>query len=263
MIILLPPSETKRSGGDGSPLNLSGLRFPELRSVREQTCADVISLCSDPVAAIRALKLGPTQSDSIARNLSLHTSPTLPALLRYTGVLYDALDAESLSEDQWSRASTMVVVQSALFGLISATDRVPDYRLSHDSRLDPTLKRRWSTPGNAVLESLSELIIDLRSESYAALSPLPIRSGAHYVRVVTADDNGRVRALNHFNKQAKGLFVRALLNAERDFFSAQHLLEWALDQRYHLTSMPDGTLSLRVPQVTGSPGKLRASLLSE
>lgn len=263
MIVLLPPSETKRSGGNGAPLDLASLRFPELLDVRQKTCADLVMLCNDPIAAARALKLGPTQSDAITRNVSLMTTPTMPALLRYTGVLYDAFDSASLSDRQWEHAASLVIIQSALFGPVSAADQLPDYRLSHDSRLVPSLKARWSTPGAEALKSVSGVCVDLRSEGYAALAPLPNRPEAHYVRVIASDGNGRVRALNHFNKQAKGLFARALVNAAEDFVSTGQLLEWAVDQGFDLTLLADGTLSLCVPRATGSAGSLRASLLAE
>ena len=43
--------------------------------------------------SIRALKLGPKQAAEVDRNRAIRRSPTMPALERYTGVLYDALDA--------------------------------------------------------------------------------------------------------------------------------------------------------------------------
>ena len=39
-----------------------------------------------------ALGVSDKQDDEIARNAALWTSPTMPAVARYTGVLYDALD---------------------------------------------------------------------------------------------------------------------------------------------------------------------------
>jgi cytoplasmic iron level regulating protein YaaA (DUF328/UPF0246 family) len=50
-------------------------------------------------------------------------------------------------------------------------------------------------------------ILDLRSKSYAALNPIPERE--HYTVEVLDEDSGK--ALNHFNKKAKGAFVRAAL----------------------------------------------------
>lgn len=106
------------------------------------------------------------------------------------------------------------MVHSALFGLLRADDPVPAYRLSHDSRL-PGLRLRahWAAANSAVLESLPGPIIDLRSEGYAELGPLPARPDALFVRVVAVGDDGVARALNHFNKKGKGEFLRALLAA--------------------------------------------------
>jgi cytoplasmic iron level regulating protein YaaA (DUF328/UPF0246 family) len=82
------------------------------------------------------------------------------------------------------------------------------------------------------------------------------------VRVLARDESGNVRALNHFNKQAKGLLTRALLEAGIDFATTAELLEWAASERYELTEATDGSgdLELVVPEVAGSPGKLMAVL---
>ncbi|WP_431247027.1 YaaA family protein [Leifsonia xyli] len=267
MLILLPPSETKRDGGAGSPLALDSLSFPSLNPVRREVVDALVALSGDREAAIRALKLGPKQAGEVERNRLLPAAPTMRALERYTGVLYDALDAPTLSATDWSVASRSVAVQSALLGLVGAADPVPAYRLSFDSRLSPargaaSLKKRWAAPGAAALAERDELLLDLRSEGYAALAPLPDRDGAHYVRVLARDESGHVRALNHFNKQAKGLLTRALIEAGASFGSAGELFAWAADEGYELRPADDGTrdVVLVVPEVRGAPGRLMAAL---
>lgn len=267
MLILLPPSETKRDGGAGSPLALDRLRFPSLHAVRREVVDAVISLSADHDASVRALGLGPKQAGEVERNRSIPSAPTMRALERYTGVLYDALDTASFGESDWAVAADAVAVQSALLGLVGAADLVPAYRLSFDSRLSPkrgtpSLKKRWAAAGAAALAARDDLLLDLRSEGYAALAPLPDRDGAHYVRVLARDAGGHVRALNHFNKQAKGLLTRALIEAGASFGSTAELLSWARDEGYELRPAPDGsrTLELVVPEVTGVPGRLMATL---
>ena len=73
-------------------------------------------------------------------------------------------------------------------------------------------------------------MLDLRSEGYADLAPLPARDNVFYVRVVTRGADGAVRALNHFNKKGKGEFLRTLaidaaVTAPIDSLAA--LLGWA------------------------------------
>lgn len=267
MLVLLPPSETKRDGGAGEPLDLDRLRFPALKPVRRSVLAAVAALSRNREHSIRALKLGPKQAGEVDRNRAIRSSSTMPALSRYTGVLYDALDAASLTDAQWAFAGSAVAVQSALLGPVAATDLIPAYRLSFDSRLSlergvPTLKKRWSAAAGEVLKAHPGLILDLRSEGYAALGPLPARSGVHYVRVLARDAGGHVRALNHFNKQAKGLFTRALIEAGIEFESTDELLAWAAEEGYELRQAADGSedLELIVPEVAGEPGKLIAVL---
>lgn len=267
MLILLPPSETKRDGGAGSPLAVERLRFPSLNPVRREVVDAVVELAADHDAAIRALKLGPKQAGEVERNRGIPSAPTMRALERYTGVLYDALDAESLSSADWEVAAETVAVQSALLGLVGADDPVPAYRLSFDSRLSlhrgaASLKKRWSQAGAAALAERNDLLLDLRSEGYAALAPLPERDGAHYVRVLARDESGHVRALNHFNKQAKGLLTRALIEAGAGFETTASLLDWAYAEGYELRPAGDGSrdLELVVPEVRGAPGKLMAAL---
>lgn len=226
MLILLPPSETKRAGGTGRSLSLDALRFPGLTEARRSLTDDVVALSHNTDAAIAALKLGPKQHGEVETNRRLWTSPTLPALDRYTGVLFDSLDAESLSAVARSFAGEHLAIHAALLGPVGALDPIPAYRLSHDSRVPGrSLKRHWRTAVAATLAAEPGLVLDLRSEAYVGLGPAP--EGSHFLRVLTEGDGGVRRALNHFNKKAKGEFTRALLSAGVDFRTVDELLDWA------------------------------------
>lgn len=235
MLILLPPSETKRDGGSRSTLNLARLGFTDsLTDARTRVCAAVVELAADPQACARALKLSAKLLDEVERNRTLFTSPVMPAIERYTGVLFDALDVASLSAEARQYLGKHVLVQSALLGLLRAHDKIPAYRLSHNSTvpgLGP-LKRIWADAGADILAGKRGLILDLRSEGYAELSPLPQRSNAVFVRVVARGSDGKVKALNHFNKKGKGEFLRALALAGRDFRSVDELFAWAEDRSW-------------------------------
>lgn len=263
MLVLLPPSETKRDGGAGDSLAFESLGFPALTPTRSAVVDETVAMTASPDAAAQALRLGPKQAPvEVERNRVLRSAATMPALLRYTGVLYDALDADSFTAAHWRFAAESVAIQSALLGLVRAADPIPAYRLSFDSRLSTSLKKRWSTACAEELSAVDGVILDLRSEGYAALGPLPARDGAHYLRVLARDENGTVRALNHFNKQAKGLFTRALVERGEHFGSTDELLEWAAGEGYDLSRSGDrpGELRLVVPDVIGAPGKRTAVL---
>ncbi len=227
MRVVLPPSETKRDGGHDRALDVSTLAFPELGERRDAVLDALVALSADEDASVRALKLGRTQLTEIARNAALRSAPTMPAIDRYTGVLYDALAADRWSAGDRAFAHEHVLVQSALFGPIAALDAIPAYRLSHDSRL-PGLRLRahWSSAAGAALARPSGLLIDLRSEGYAALGPIDAGANAAYVRVVTEDGDGTRRALAHFNKQAKGHLVAALVSSRARIDDLDGLLDW-------------------------------------
>ncbi|OUD81120.1 hypothetical protein BC477_18920 [Clavibacter michiganensis subsp. michiganensis] len=53
-----------------------------------------------------------------------------------------------------------------------------------------------------------------------------------------------MRALNHFNKKAKGELVRALILAGRDLRSVAELLDWAEDAGVELSRGGSGELVL-------------------
>lgn len=215
MLLLLPPSETKRDGGTAGVLTLESLSFPSLLEPRKAALQAMEALTADDALAARALKLSATAAPSeLRRNHELRSSATQPASERYTGVLFDALDVASLTPAARRRASSHLVVHSALFGLLRADDLIPAYRLSCDSQLpNLPLKALWREPISAVLAEQSEVIVDLRSAGYAALGPLPDSPRAVGVSVVAIGDDGVARALNHFNKKGKGEWVRELLSA--------------------------------------------------
>ncbi|MEV1130837.1 peroxide stress protein YaaA [Agromyces sp. NPDC049794] len=228
MLVLLPPSETKRDGGEGARLDVSTLSFPELTEPRGEIIERVVRLAADADAMMRVLKLGPRLAFEVERNQTLRTSATMPAIDRYTGVLFDALDAGSLDASSRSFAASTLVVHSALFGLVGALDAIPAYRLSHGSRLPGLpLRRHWRRSIAACLADADGLIVDLRSEGYVDLGPAPVRGNSVFVRVVAEDADGRRRALNHFNKQAKGRFTRALLQSRPELSSVDDLIDWA------------------------------------
>lgn len=254
MLLLLPPSETKRVGGEGGPLSFEALRFGQLTAARRTVVRAVTALAKDEPATMRALKLSPRQSAEVLRNRSLRTAPTMAAMDRYTGVLYDALDAASLDPDARGRAEESLVIQSALLGPVGGLDPIPAYRLSFDARLpELPLKAHWSARAGKVLGAVPGLVLDMRSEGYAALAPLPAGGERRYLRVVTRGEDGTTRALNHFNKSAKGILTRALLSTEATPTDVAELLAWARGNGIVLSEGAPGELDLVVPPGRWAP----------
>ncbi len=205
--VLLPPSETKRPGGTGPALDPDHLSFPELNPTRTRLIAAAAELAGNLPSARIALKVSAGLDAEIQLNADLLTGPTLPALSRYTGVLYAAMNTPKLSPAETGRANQRVLIVSALFGLLCGADRIPAYRLSAGSRLPglATLASLWRPSMTVSLASLDGPVLDLRSGAYAAFGPAP---GAIRVRVVTQTRSGVLKPVSHDNKAIKGTLAR-------------------------------------------------------
>ena len=205
MLVLLPPSEGTAAGGRGAPLDLDRLSHPSLTPVRERLVdALQAAATTDPNGLRAALGCPPGE---VEKDAVLRTSATLPALRRYTGVLYEALSYATLSPAGRRRANASLRVASALFGLLSPTDPVPAYRLSAGTSLPGvgSLTALWRPALEPELAG-ARLVVDLRSGPYAALARVP---GAVQVRVLR-DSGGSRTVVSHDNKHTKGRLARAL-----------------------------------------------------
>ncbi|MGP6171396.1 YaaA family protein [Microbacterium sp. A196] len=226
MKILLPPSETKNPGGSGTVLDLDSLSLPALAPEREQVVSALVAMAGDAALSQRVLKLSDRQLGEIEHNRTLRVAPTMPAVDRYTGVLYDALDAVSLDAASRRWLGHHVWVHSAPFGPVGALDEIPSYRLAAAAALPGVapLRRHWAQSVTAAIaREQPRFIVDLRSEAYVALGPIPASVSSVYVRVVTEQG----RALNHFNKKAKGELVRALAEERPRVSTLESLTKWA------------------------------------
>ena len=237
MLIILPPSETKAVGGSGTPVSLDNLLLAELSpsvTVTRARLADALSAMTDE-DSLPLLGLKPTQAIHLEHNAEVLTSPTMPAIERYTGVAYDALDVtgQRTGSPLDRTARQRLAIGSALFGVIGAEDMIPYYRLSAGSkvRIDnkaATVRSQWSkvlTPAlTAWRESTpvtSNGIIDLRSGGYLNLGPV---KGALKLRVESEYADGTRKVVSHFNKHYKGLVARELAQADTDL-GAENLAE--------------------------------------
>jgi cytoplasmic iron level regulating protein YaaA (DUF328/UPF0246 family) len=232
MLFLLPPSETKAIGGGSINITQAHLSFGGLDETRDKVLAAYIQ-------------------DTGEREIS--KALTMPAIERYSGTLYAAIhgrglkgtptEKNSLNAEELARAKTMVLIQSALFGAIAATDLIPEYKVSPSKLIcGINLKRVWPEPHNQSAWSRLESgpIIDLRSKAYAVLAPLPESLDSYTVDVFVERPNGKLEQLNHFNKKAKGQLVRSALTAAKEPQSIANLK--AAAQKAGLTLIVDGKL---------------------
>jgi uncharacterized protein len=228
MRLLLPPSEGKLSANQGEPLALNRLSHPTLTEPRRVLIEALVTLCStQPEQALSCLGLSPAQSQELTRNQTLWTAPTAPAWQIYSGVLYSQLDPASLTRQERACLDKWVWISSALFGFVSFSDPIPAYRLSGETRLpsQSSLAAYWQSALSPLLGSEPGLIVDLRSESYRKLAPLPtsVLECAVSVGVLQRQTDGTIKRITHFNKATKGKLVRILAQHAMPLATAQDL----------------------------------------
>ena len=172
MLILLPPSESKATRPRGAALRTDRLSHPELTEARAAVAETLATVSARPDAP-QVLGVSPNLAEEIARNTRLATAPSLPARDLDTGVLYDALDLDSLDAAAQRRATRRLLVVSALYGAVRMNDRVAPYRLSMGVNLPGVgpLASFWKPLLEEVLpaDAGRGLIVDCRSSTYAGL----------------------------------------------------------------------------------------------
>jgi cytoplasmic iron level regulating protein YaaA (DUF328/UPF0246 family) len=139
--------------------------------------------------------------------------PTLPAMERYTGVLYKELAWGTLPAAARRRGDHRVRVVSGLWGLVAPPDPVPAYKLKMSARLDGLgrLSAWWRPRLAPVLaeRTAGAVVWDLLPQEHAAAVVWGACTPARRVtvRFVDAED----RTVSHWNKLLKGALVRWLL----------------------------------------------------
>jgi hypothetical protein len=174
MLIILPPSESKRPAPDSDPvLELGQLSFPALSAMRSRVLEALVTTSERP-DALRRLLVGPSLAGEVERNRHLRELPTRRAVDTYAGPLYVGLDPASWSPQVVTRAARQVVIVSALWGAVRPDDRIPPYRLHVCARLTgmDRLEPTWRSVLPAILTETARSsgpIVDLRSPAYQAV----------------------------------------------------------------------------------------------
>lgn len=227
-LILLPPSEGKADGGDGSPwapgtmaVDLDAQRLRVARALRGAMRSDVATrgrLLGVKGAALAAA----THADRTTA-----TSPTMPAIERYTGVLYEALDHASLAAPARRRLAREVLILSGLWGAVAPLDPIPDYKLKMGASL-PRLGRLstwWRAPLSERVSALARgrtVWNLLPNEHDAALELTGVPQCS--VTFLEPDRRGELVAVAHWNKALKGALVRYLV--EHPGTTPEDLADW-------------------------------------
>lgn len=255
-LILLPPSEGKATGGAGPVWTPDSIVAPALDPSRLTALAGLRSAMRSN-AAERAKLLG-VKGDALAAataaNRAAAEGPTMPAIDRYTGVLYGELDHATLDADASDRLGRCVLIVSALWGLVAPQDAIPDYKLKMSASLARTGRlSTWWRPalteavagriaGRRLGEGVAPLVWNLLPNEHAAAVQLPAGTESVSARFVEQRSDGSLVAVAHWNKLHKGSLVRHLVT--EGLSRPEELNEWTSEHGFRLDSsltVTDGT----------------------
>lgn len=226
MRILLPPSEAKNSGGRGRALADRRRRSP-LEDVRELVYARLAQLLDTDRAATALFLPSTAAQAALATNRRILRAATVPAIERYSGVVYEGLAQIGLSEGARAAADRDILIFSGLFGVLRGGDPIPAYRVPAKASLPGlgVLATFWRRQLGVLMPPLlgrsergqggeQELVIDLRSSDYAAMwqpgrGAAPVRMLS--VRVLSTKPDGTLGIISYNSKLAKGKLAAALL----------------------------------------------------
>ncbi|MBI1318452.1 MAG: peroxide stress protein YaaA [Candidatus Hydrogenedens sp.] len=198
MFILLPPSEGKTDDpGEGQ----FRAAYPEYAHDAEPLLRRMKALKADALPSYYGLR-DPVSARSVhLANLKCLDAGMLPALQRYTGVVYQHLEYKTLRQKAAARERILVV--SALFGLVQGGDGLPWYR----APMTPEAIRYWRPINASRLETLA------KGRPVVSLLPQAHAKAVAYQPLINIDFRtaGGAKSAGHFGKAIKGKFVRFLI----------------------------------------------------
>lgn len=170
MKILFSPSETKISGGDKIDFSKNNFIFPELFDKR----AKIVKAYNDflKTASKSDLeKLFGTKKDDVIEKyrVDIFSLPLKKAIQRYEGVAYDYLNYNNLDKNEQNYIDENVLIFSNIFGVIKASDLIPDYKLKQgESFNNLKIEKFYSDNFSKAIDDYlkDEDILDLRAGFY-------------------------------------------------------------------------------------------------
>jgi uncharacterized protein len=161
-----------------------------------------------------------TAPADLAVNIRTLTSPTMVAIDRFRGVVFDGLAVPTMTPAERRVALRSVLIASGAFGLLSAGEPIPDHRVPMSASvpgiggLTPYWRRQLEATIPAMVAA-RQLVVDLRSSDYLAAPPVPAESRPRVLAVRVVTERGPLRSVvSYSSKLTKGQLARALVAAE-------------------------------------------------
>ncbi len=209
MKILLAPSETKKSGGTFS-FNPKSLLFESLLPQRTKLLHTYINILQKGDMQVLSKMFGiKKEVDILKHKKDIIHELTMKAIERYTGVAFDYLGYSDLQESAQGYIDENVILFSNLWGPISASDLIPEYKLKQGEAVGDIKTEKFYQEHSAHLMEdylADEEILDLRAGFYDKF----YKPNKPYTTLKFIKDG---KVVSHWAKAYRGIVLREIAKA--------------------------------------------------
>ena len=201
MKILIPSSE-----GKTKITTVSNLKFEDTNFIFNESVKQVVNLLElIDEEDLRSI-YGTSQEKSLLfhrQNQSIFKEKCVPAIDRYTGVVYENINWTNLSNKAQKYLQDHIMIFSGLFGMLQPQTPIPNYKLKMNVL---SLQNHWRP---VLTEALSkeDFIIDLLPQVHRKAY---IPNDNVYQVDFSVIKKGKKTAAGHFGKAVKGQFIQYL-----------------------------------------------------
>jgi len=137
------------------------------------------------------------------QNQDAFNSKCVPAIERYTGVVYNHIEWNTLSKKSKNYMQKHILIFSGLFGLLTPETLIPDYKLKMNVL---SLKSLWGPIISNYLKD-EDIIFDLLPQVHRKA----YKPNKNTIQIdFLVQSKGKTSAAGHFGKAVKGQFIRFL-----------------------------------------------------
>lgn len=212
ILYLLPPSEGK---------NIWWIQSEETLSFSLEKPFEIAVHASEKDLKCK----GKRYEQWIFLNKNINSWELLPAIERYTGIMYTAIDYKWMSQNWKKYFSDHFVILSWMYGILKPEDRIRNYKLPIETKW--LFLFWWERITEILNNQQSDIIVNMLPKSYEKMIDWKkIES-----KVLTIEffhiKNGEKKKISHGVKKIKGEYVKNICETSElqipDFWNKKHL----------------------------------------
>lgn len=158
-----------------------------------------------------------------------------PAVLAFTGDVYQGLDAKSMSASQLQQAQQQLRILSGFYGVLRPLDQMMAYRLEMGKKVSTqagdTLYDFWRTQVTELLNqdidaSGAKALVNLASNEYSKVIDKRKLNAPIIEPVFQDEKNGKMKIISFYAKKARGLMARYIIEQGVDSIVKLQEFNW-------------------------------------